>query len=164
MANWCSNAVVFDGNPQAIEQVQQLFKTMAEKEEKEYCGQLPEFLENINDGYFFDIYIHDDTTAVFRYETRWSPNTDIVKRIAEHYDVDFVHDYEECGNSIYGRAIYTDKMLTDVHLNYEDFGRYEYDEDTLICTFETVEYESNSEILEIILERKVAEILTNSKI
>jgi len=32
MANWCSNTVVFEGEPEAIEQIQQLFKSMAEKQ------------------------------------------------------------------------------------------------------------------------------------
>ena len=44
MANWCSNTVVFEGKPEAIEQIQKLFKLMAEQELKENCGQLPDFI------------------------------------------------------------------------------------------------------------------------
>ncbi|WP_312336597.1 hypothetical protein [Sphingobacterium sp.] len=46
MANWCMNTVAFEGSPEALEQIQQLFKTMAEKERKEDCGQLPDFVSD----------------------------------------------------------------------------------------------------------------------
>ena len=64
MANWCSNTVVFEGEPEAIEQIQQLFKSMAEKEQTEECGQLPEFVSEHNGGYFFEIYQNVDVTGV----------------------------------------------------------------------------------------------------
>jgi hypothetical protein len=35
MANWCSNTVVFEGNPETIEQIKWLFQTMATKEQQE---------------------------------------------------------------------------------------------------------------------------------
>ena len=59
MANWCSNTVVFEGEPKAIEQIQQLFQTMKGREEKEEQGQLPDFVPNTNGGYFFNIYWND---------------------------------------------------------------------------------------------------------
>lgn len=44
MANWCNNWVIFEGTPEAIEQITQLFKSMAEQEHKDDCGQLPDFV------------------------------------------------------------------------------------------------------------------------
>lgn len=35
MANWCNNWVIFEGTPEAIEQITQLFKSMAEQEHKD---------------------------------------------------------------------------------------------------------------------------------
>ncbi len=156
MANWCSNTVVFEGEPEAIEQIQQLFKSMAEKQQEENCGQLPDFVEDSNGGYFFDIYQDDDVTGIFQYETKWSPNIEVVQAIAEHYNVSFTQDYEEMGNCICGRAIFSDKLLTDIYLDEEEFEQYEFDEETDTYHFEGEEYESDYEILETLLERKIA--------
>lgn len=156
MANWCSNTVVFEGKPEAIEQIQQLFKSMAEKQQEENCGQLPGFVEDSNGGYFFDIYQEDDVTGIFQYETKWSPNIEIVKAIAEHYKVNFTQDYEELGNCVYGKAIFSDKLLTDIYLDNEEFEQYGFDEETDTYHFEGEEYESDYEILETLLERKIA--------
>ncbi|MGJ1314869.1 hypothetical protein [Sphingobacterium multivorum] len=156
MANWCSNTVVFEGEPKAIEQIQQLFKSMAEKQQEENCGQLPDFVSDSNGGWFFDIYQDDDVTGIFQYETKWSPNIEAVKAIAEYYLVDFIQDYEEMGNGVYGKAIFSDKLLTDIYLEDEDFEQYEFDEETDTYSFEGENYESDSEILEMLLTRKLA--------
>ena len=155
MANWCSNTVVFEGKPEAIEQIQQLFKSMAEKQQEENCGQLPDFVSDSNGGWFFDIYQDDDVSGIFQYETKWSPNIEIVQKIAEYYQVDFVQDYEEISNLVYGRATFSDKLLTDAYLEDEDFGQYEFDEETDTYSFEGESYESDWEILETLLERKI---------
>ncbi|PZP42061.1 MAG: hypothetical protein DI598_17385 [Pseudopedobacter saltans] len=156
MSNWCSNTVVFEGEHEAIEQIQQLFKSMAEKQQEENCGQLPDFVEDSNGGYFFDIYQDDDVTGIFQYETKWSPNIEVVQAIAEHYNVSFTQDYEEMGNCVYGRATFADKLLTDIYLDDEEFEQYEFDEKTDTYHFEGEEYESDYEILETLLERKIA--------
>lgn len=156
MANWCSNTVVFEGEPEAIEQIQQLFKTMTEKQQQENCGQLPEFLDDTNGGWFFDIYQNDDVIGIFQYETKWSPNIEIVQRIAERYGVKFTQEYAEVGNQIYGKATYLEGILDDVCLSDEDLEQYRYDEETDRYYFENEEYESDCEILEILLTRKLA--------
>ena len=88
MANWCNNTVVFEGNPEAIEQIKWLFQAMAEKQEKEGCGQLPDFVNQNNGGYFFYIHLNDENTDTFEYQTKWSPNIEIVQEIAEHFKQD----------------------------------------------------------------------------
>lgn len=158
MANWCNNTVAFEGKPEAIEQIERLFKAMAEQEQKEERGQLPDFAKDRNEGYFFNIYRDDDVTGVVQYETRWSPNTEIVQAIAEHYKVDFTQDYEELGCLVYGRATYVDGILTDICLDDEDFEAYSYDEEIDTYHFEGEEYESDFEILETLLERKLAQL------
>lgn len=155
MANWCSNTVVFEGEPEAIEQIQQLFKAMAEKQKKEECGQLPDFVEDNNGGYFFNIYWNEGDKGIFQYETKWSPNTEVLKKIAEQYEVDFVQDYEELGNGVYGKSTFYDKLLTDIYLEDEDFEAYQFEEETDIYHFEGEEYGSDCEILETLLERKI---------
>ncbi|WP_430611599.1 hypothetical protein [Flavobacterium sp. JP2137] len=155
MANWCSNTIVFEGNEGVIKQIQQLFQTMKKKEEQTEQGQLPDFVPNENGGYFFNIYWNEGDTGVFQYETKWSPNIEIVQKIAEYYQVNFVQDYEEMGNLVYGRATFSDKVLTDIYLEEEDFETYQFDEETNTYHFEGEAYESDCEILETLLERKI---------
>lgn len=156
MANWCSNTVVFEGNEETIQQIQQLFQTMKEKELRTEKGQLPNFITDENGGYFFNLYWNEGDIGMFQYETKWSPNIEIVQKIAEYYQVDFVQDYEEISNLVYGKATFSDKLLTDIYLEDKDFEQYHYDEETDIYHFEDEEYESESEILEMLLTRKLA--------
>lgn len=156
MANWCSNAVVFEGEPEAIEQIQQLFKAMAKKQEKEECGQLPDFVEDSNGGYFFNIYWNEGDTGIFQYETKWSPNTEVLQSIADLHELSFIQEYEEMGNLVYGRATYSEGMLNDVYLEEEDFDQYQFDEQTEHYHFEGETFESDYEIVETLLERKIA--------
>lgn len=161
MANWCSNTVAFGGNKRAIGKIQKLFSEMAEREKKEEKGQLPDFIP-LYSGYFFDLHQNEGDTGIFEYQTKWSPNLEIVQKIAEHYKVDFVQDYEEMGNLIYGQATYKKGTLTDIYLNDEDFEQYEYDEETDLYHFEGKTYESDCEIVETLLERKITKINTKS--
>lgn len=164
MANWCSNTVVFGGNPETIEQIKWLFQTMATQEQQEQKGQLPDFVNPKNGGYFFDLYFENDDTEVFQYQTKWSPNIEIVQEIAEHFKVDFVQDYEELGCCIFGKAIFENSELTDIYLEDEDFDQYQYDEEKDQWIFEGNIYGSDYEILEILLERKIENQLNTIKI
>ena len=156
MANWCSNTVVFEGNEKAIQQIQQLFQAMKEKEEQTEQGQLPYFITDKNGGYFFNTYWNEGDAGIFQYETKWSPNIEIVQKIAEYFHVDFVQDYEEMSNLKYGRATLSDKLLTDICLEDEDFETYQFVEETDTYSFEGEIYDSDCEILETLLERKIA--------
>ena len=155
MANWCNNILSFEGTPETIEQIKWLFQAMANREQQEQKGQLPDFVNQHNGGYFFDLYLDNDNTEVFQYQTKWSPNIEIVQEIAERYKVDFVQDYEEMGNLIYGQARYYKGILQDIYLEDEDFEQYEYDEETDNYLFEGETYNNDTEILEMLLERKI---------
>ena len=101
------------------------------------------------------MYFDNEETGVFQYQTKWSPNIEIIQEIAEYYKVDFVQDYEEMGNLIYGQAIHHNEILQDIYLEDDDFEQYEYDEEGDCYHFEDKEYDNDSEILEILLERKI---------
>src|SRR5690606_41847075 len=97
MPNWCSNWVTFEGQPESIEHIRQLFKRMADRQKKDQCGQLPDFVENCNGGYFSDIDPEGDTADQIQQATRWTPNSEIVQAIAGHYKAQFEKNYEEFG-------------------------------------------------------------------
>ncbi len=157
MANWCSNSVAFEGNETALEQVRLEFIKMQILENEENCGQLPEFILDKKRGYFFDILL-EDGGCIFNYQTRWSPNTEVLTQIAERFNVDFILDYEEIGNQIYGVSVYSNNELTEICLEEEDFEQYDYNEETDTYFFEEKNYESDFEILEILLKRKIQKI------
>ena len=69
--------------------------------------------------------------------------------------MNFVQDYEEMGNLVYGRVTFSDKALKDIYLEDEDFETYQFDEETDTYHFEGEAYESDCEILETLLERKI---------
>jgi hypothetical protein len=58
------------------------------------------------------------------------------------------------GNLVFGEAAYQNGILTDTYLESRDFGLSEQDENKDTYTFEGNTYESEYDILEILLERK----------
>ncbi|MEG0917365.1 MAG: hypothetical protein RSF68_10165 [Myroides sp.] len=157
MANWCYNTVVFKGKTEVIEQIQQLFQTMKSKEKTENQGQLPDFIAEINGGWFFNVYWNEGDSGIFQYETKWAPNMEVIRMIAARYQVDSTQDYEEMGNLVYGRATFSEGIFTDIYLEEEDFDSYQFDESKDSYHFEGETYESEYDILETILGRKISE-------
>lgn len=155
MANMCSNVVWFEASETILKEIKELFLQMAEKEKQTKCGQLPAFIKDNRDC-FFDIRWEDDD--VLYYETRWAPNTEVVQDISEHFKAGFTMEYKETGCLVYGKAKYSAGMLTDIYLENKDFGNYQYDEEIDSYHFEGETYESDYEILEILLERKIASL------
>lgn len=150
MANWCFNMVQFEGDTHQLKEVEQFFTAMAAREQKQQSGQLPDFAQERN-GYFFSIRWEED---VLYYETKWSPNTEQLVIIADHFNTGFIHDYEESGMQIYGQSTYHNGILTTVDLDPEDYDLFQYDEKQNNYLFEGQRYPSEYEIFEILLERK----------
>jgi hypothetical protein len=151
MTNWCYNIINFEGEAKIIKQLKNLFLSLAEKEKKDVCGHLPGFIQ-ARDGHLFSIRWEDD---ILYYETKWSPNLEIIKQVAEKFKVDYTHSYEEMGCLIYGEASYKKEVFTDVFLDAIDFDSYVEIEGGNKWIFENNIYESDIEILEILLERKI---------
>lgn len=152
MANWCFNGVAFSGSESNIQKVTELFNQLHEQETKEQCGQKPEFVKG--DNYFFNIVVND--IGIIQFESRWNPIIDELVEIAKEYDLNFECTYEECGNQIFGKAIYTsgNEDPKIFNLEWSDFDLFEYDENNDCYVYESENYESDSEILETIFEKK----------
>ncbi|MGN6437608.1 MAG: hypothetical protein ACTHMM_13795 [Agriterribacter sp.] len=151
---YCNNSLQFEGAKTTLEQIHQLFMSMAEKQQQEGLGQLPKFI-TLYSGYFFDLYYSEQNIALYHYQTQWYPNIEIAQQIADHYKVDFTLDYEEMKTLIYGKAIYKNGILSDTYLEDEDFKCYQYDEATRMYQFEGTAYSSDYDILRILLNRKL---------
>ncbi len=150
MPNWCNNTVCFEASKATLKKIKSLFLTMAKKEQKWKSGQLPDFIIDQQD-WFFEIRWEDD---VLYYETRWSPNTHVVRQVADAFQCGYVHDFDELDMAIFGKTIYRNGQSTTVELDADDFNRFTYNEQQDCWEFEGVQFNSDYEILEILLEQK----------
>ncbi len=150
MPNWCSNSVEFTGDTTLHKKLKTLFEKLRKQEIKTQQGQFPDFVK-AQSGWMHEIRYED---KVLYYETKWSPNTEIVLAIARHFNCGFKYSFEETGCLIYGEMVYEDGLLTERWLTPADFDAYEFREDNDTYLFEEKVYESDWLILEILLERK----------
>ena len=154
MANWCDNSVEFAGEKRQLALAMKLFKDMSSKGSKT-GGQLPYFIDK-SQPHFFDIRI--DKSKIF-YDTEWEPNNQVLREIANHFKVDFVNNYDQLDNGLYGKAIYDGKVMLDVRLEAADFYSYDFDPGAKVYLFEGETYEYVMPILDLLLERRVVEAM-----
>lgn len=154
MANWAQNWVTFSGEEVKLNQVKALFKAMEIKGKETNEGQIPPFVKQPIQDYFFEIYA--DETDTVSYATKWSPNVEDLIVIANHFDLNFISTYEETASSIFGKAVFTsgNTEAKFYDLDNEDFDLYQFNEEGDIYTYEGENFESESEILETIFEKK----------
>lgn len=152
MANWCTNFVTFQGNETQLKKIDELFNSLILQEKETNHGQLPDGIKGTT--YFFYTYKND--LGIYSFETKWAPPIEELTQIADQYGLDFECSSEEMGSLIYGTTFYTNKQQIDIYLDDDDFDAYDYDEDKDIYTFEGNVYESDTFILEEILERRIA--------
>jgi hypothetical protein len=76
---------------------------MMKKEKSEDKGQLPDFI-TAERGYFFELWRMGNIVV---YETRWCPNTETLKQIADHFGISFTHQFSEPMTGILGQVNYS---------------------------------------------------------
>ena len=124
MANICSNTLSFSGKEKNLKAVREIFDEML-IDNKNGEGAMPSFIGTPPDGYLFDVYLNE--TDFISYTTKWCPNEEIIKLIADECKVDFILDYEELGCGLFGRFHYNHKTkqlidycLTDKEMSVVD--------------------------------------------
>ena len=127
MANYVSNSVLFIGDPSRIAGVRELFLQIEEKQVASNLYHLPDFVTG-DRGHMLEIETNGDW---INYETRWTPNLDLLEQIARHYDLDFIARYDEPVNWIYGEAVFTAGELHNVIVNSYDGEDWYNDPDFL---------------------------------
>ncbi|PWN64115.1 DUF1281 family ferredoxin-like fold protein [Chryseobacterium viscerum] len=160
MADWCYNNVLFEGEYLLILQIKELFVLMAEKEKQEKKGQLPDWIK-ADEGYFFDICWDECDTLT--YQTKYRPNINRLAEIANEYDCHFECQYEELANGRYGKATYIEGIFEHIYLEAKDFQKIHFDENTDQYHFEGETYESQNDLLEMMLERKITGLMNNNQ-
>lgn len=154
MANWCDNYLTFEGEQDNVNKVLELFAELREEQTKNGDGVLPKEMnpDEYENRYFFSIYVGDDYVMI---ESKWFAPNEELKWIAENYRVEITNWVLEIGCEIYGRIKYfpngdvEEELLTD-----EDFDEFEYDEDLDVYIFEGEDWESESDVLEILWQRR----------
>lgn len=154
MANWAQNWVTFSGEEVKLKEVKALFKAMEIKGEETNEGQIPPFVKEPKQDWFFDIYA--DETDIVSYDTKYSPNILDLIEIANHFNLNFAVTYQESANQIFGKAIFTagNPKAEIFDLESADFDKYEYLEDEDIYLYKGEKWESYDEILEDIFKEK----------
>ncbi len=150
MANMCENSVVFTGNPAAVENVKALFKEIDEKQNETRKWHLPSC---VTANFSHMQHISIDMEKI-NYETRWYPNFEGLIQIADHYQLDFVNNYNELDNGLFGEAGYKKGVFTDIRLEPEDFRSYPYDKDIGLFVYERKNYSFGWSIFEKRLEQR----------
>ena len=149
----CSQIVSFSGKEKNVNRVIALFEKMEEACSKTGEGHKPDFVVEKQEQcrYMFDINVDGDS---INFWSKWSPAIETVRQIAVKFKVNFSLEYEELGCQIFGRATFVDGILTETDLDDSDFESYQETESG-VYSFEGEVYESEFEILEKLLERKV---------
>lgn len=148
--NWCSHFVQFTGSPESLKEIEWLFRAMSALEKETQQGQRPPFIKN-NDGCLCNIDLFDKKVY---FETIATPNIDLLTQVADRFQTGFILDYHELGHSIFGEATYDQGKIHDIRLDIEDFEKFNYDLEEQAYMFEGFYYDSDAEILEIMLEMK----------
>jgi len=154
MANWAQNWVNFSGEETQIKKVNAMFKAMHEKEIETNEGQLPPFMTEPKEDYFFEIY--EDDSETISYATKYTPNILDLVEIANHFDLNFKVSYEESGCNLFGKAIFTagNSEAKCYDLDDSDFDLFHYDDEADMYVYEGETYECESDILETLFEKK----------
>lgn len=160
MPNWCSNSVTFSGRNVSL--AKKMFDDLVDKYDAgDGSGVKPDMIPDRQDGpnpYMFEFRQNGDGTlddVSYIYDTKWSPNIDDVQTIAKTLDCDFKMYYEEIGVGIYGYAQMVNGLFQEIDLDDTDTDQVEYDEDLDSYTFRDLEYESQYDCYEILLEEKL---------
>lgn len=154
MPNWCNNQLFFSGSEAAVKEAKALFFEMMENCIKTNEGQIPSFMDNPEQGYFFDISCYPEEEQI-SFNTKHSPNINDLVRVAQNWEgLDFELTYQESSNMVFGMAIYKDGVLKTYDLEQGDFARIEFIEKSDIYVLDGEESESEEEFLEDIFEQK----------
>ncbi len=107
---------------------------------------------DIEEGYFFDLYINDQekpTELVFTYDTKWAPNLKDLANVAKNAKLDMVCEYCECSFDIYGKAtIDRHGFVNDDEVPSDFLDLIEYSDDDGWYTYDGTEYETIGDVID----------------
>lgn len=133
------------------------FKVMKQKEKETNFYQFPQEIEETpeNSHSMCDIVI-DEGQETLSFLSRWSNPTELLKDMGKHHKVSFRCDFDE-GIHYYGAIFYYHETNSskEVMLDEKDLAQYSYDDDLDVHFFRDKEWDSDTEILDILLTEKI---------
>lgn len=154
MANICYNAVTFYGEELALTSVNTFFDDLFAEAAKGKEIDDDIFIKYGN-GYFSEPFRTDVNSIHFR--TFWSPGLEVIHDIAEQFNVAYIHNYQELGMRVYGRAFYAGGQFLDVGLDWGDYNSISYDEDKDEYYHDGTSYANEYLMLDNILDEKIGQ-------
>lgn len=160
MANMCSNFLFITGGEEFNKKAFiESFKEMKKKADKTNFYQFPTEIEETpeNSHSLCDFNITEDQETI-SFLSRWSCPVELLRDLAKHYKISFKCDYDE-GAHYYGATFYyheTDSSK-NISLNDKDLEQYQ-DNDDDTYSFRGEIWESDSEILDILLTEKIKKL------
>lgn len=152
MPNWCFNYVIFNGDKENLNALNKALTNAEKAEQEENQGQKIHSLDEVKDGYFFDIYSEDysdEKYITMKYETKWTPNIDDVAELCKEYKVSAMHDYSEPGCQVYGTVAYEKSgEYTEEQVHQEFLDLIEYDDESGMYVYEGEYWECEDDLIE----------------
>jgi Ferredoxin-like domain in Api92-like protein len=145
MANRCFNELYFTGSNAAVKQAN-LFLAGLPADKWDVVK-----IEG-TEGYFQDLFIRESR---FHFCTRWEPDLQTVKAVADRFQVGFVLQYDDPQMSLYGQASYHRGRLTDIRLGREDFTGVAYRPEKDVFQYQGQDYDNLEPLALDILAAKV---------
>ena len=151
MANWCSNWVTLSGEPENVKAYMNDIKAL--HDESVRTGHGVKAVEDETGEYMFDLYVDE---CGFSFESKWSPVFASLRYLSAKHGVTTTNIYEEGGCMVYGQWTSDGINETDVFLEPEEWNlAIPGNEDCEYYIYNGVEYDSQSEVLQEILENKL---------
>jgi len=150
MPNWCFNYVIFNGDKESLDKLTTTLDNAKKSEEEQRQAQKIHSLDEVVEGYFFDIYFERrEDCAILQYETRWTPNIEDVAELCKEYKVSAMHDYSEPGMQVYGTVAYEKSgEYTEEQVHQEFLDLIEYDDESGMYLYDGQYWECEDDLIE----------------
>lgn len=145
MANNCANTILFLGD--RVEECMEYIKSRMTED-----GTGIYLIDGEHEKYCFDLTIEDN---VIDFITKWSPDIEQVHQLALKFNLDYRYNYEETSSFVYGCVISDGGNLSVIDLEEKHFDEIECDDETGMYTWRSEEYESEADILDMLLEEEI---------
>ena len=131
MPNWCTNHVELRGSEQDIMTMIDAIKDAMSKEQKDGCGQhIYDTISSHRYCFFTELNDFTNESVRFNFDTKWTPDLDMVAEWCRKLNLSGRIAYEECGMQIYGYAIISKTGdVVDRQVDQKFIDQIEYVED-----------------------------------
>lgn len=148
MANNCGNSILFQGDK--VSECMEFVKSRIRED-----GNGIFLVDGEYDRYCFEI---DADSERLNFITKWGPDILQIHALALKFGLQYEYYYEELGCEVYGCAIFDGDFISIYDLEESHFQEIEENEEEGTYRFRGEEYESQYDILDILLEEEIKKV------